>query len=35
MSDRRCVVVTKDDVANFDSTSTLAPDGFTPVFRVE
>jgi protein TorT len=29
------IVVTKDDVANFDTTSTLAPDGFSPIFRVE
>ncbi len=28
-------VVTKDDIATFDATSTLAPDGFAPVFRVE
>lgn len=29
------VVVSKDDIASFDTGSTLAPDGFTPVFRVE
>jgi protein TorT len=29
------LVVTKDNVKDFDTTSTLAPDGFAPVFRVE
>lgn len=28
-------VVTQDNLADFDTTSTLAPDGFKPVFRVE
>jgi protein TorT len=28
-------VVSQDDVKTFDSSSTLAPEGFTPVFRVE
>ena len=28
-------VVSQDNVADFDSSSTLAPDGFKPVFRVE
>jgi protein TorT len=28
-------VVSQDDVKTFDSSSTLAPEGFTPIFRVE
>jgi protein TorT len=28
-------VVSQDDIKTFDSSSTLAPEGFTPVFRVE
>jgi protein TorT len=28
-------VVTSDDVKDFDTASTLAPDGFSPIFRVE
>lgn len=29
------VVVSQDDIGDFDTTSSLAPDGFSPVFRVE
>jgi hypothetical protein len=28
-------VVTQENVKDFDTSSTLAPDGYSPVFRVE
>ena len=35
MSAQPCVIVTQDNLADFDPSSTLAPNGFKPVFRVD